>query len=80
MPTSPPAHSRQVIGDFAPKLVQLAEDVLFAVVWARPQLSQRDRSLVTSAALVATGKVEQMTYLCPAEMPSGQARSPQARS
>jgi 4-carboxymuconolactone decarboxylase len=48
------------VGDFAPKLGQLTDDVLFADVWARPDLSPRDRSLVTVAALIAGGNTEQL--------------------
>jgi 4-carboxymuconolactone decarboxylase len=44
---------RKALGDFAPKLVDLTEDVLFGDVWERPQLSKRDRSLITCAALVS---------------------------
>ena len=35
-----------------------SEEVLFGDVWERPQLSKRDRSLITCAALIATGKTE----------------------
>ncbi len=38
------------IGDFAPKLVSLTDDVLFGDVWERAALSKRDRSLITVAA------------------------------
>ena len=48
-----PSPAQRAIGDVAPKLVQLTDDVLFGDVWARPGLSKRDRSLVTVAALVA---------------------------
>ena len=44
---------RRSIGDIAPKLVQLTDDVLFGDMWARPGLSPRDRSLITVGALVA---------------------------
>ena len=54
--------AQAALGDFAPKLVELTDDVLFADVWERPQLSKRDRSLVTCAALVAAGKAEQMSF------------------
>jgi 4-carboxymuconolactone decarboxylase len=56
-----PSIAQKSFGDIAPKLAQLTDDVLFGDVWERPQLSKRDRSLVTTAALVATGKTEQMT-------------------
>src|SRR5215203_5446901 len=43
----------QMVGDVAPKLVELTDDVLFGDVWEREGLSKRDRSLATVAALVA---------------------------
>ncbi|TDW60549.1 carboxymuconolactone decarboxylase family protein [Kribbella pratensis] len=52
--------AQRLIGDFAPKLVELTDDVLFGDVWARPELSSRDRSLITCAALVAGGNTEQL--------------------
>ena len=59
------------IGDIAPKLAQLTDDVLFGDVWERPQLSKRDRSLITCAALVATGKVEQLGFHFPRALENG---------
>ena len=53
-----PAHT--LIGDFAPKLVSLTDEVLFGDIWAREELSPRDRSLITVAALVANGNTEQL--------------------
>jgi 4-carboxymuconolactone decarboxylase len=52
--------AQRAIGDFAPKLVSLTDDVLFGDVWERTELSKRDRSLVTVAALVAGGNTEQL--------------------
>jgi 4-carboxymuconolactone decarboxylase len=52
--------AQRMIGDFAPKLVELTDHVLFGDVWARPELSRRDRSLVTCAALVTNGSFEQL--------------------
>ena len=40
----------------APGLATLTDDVLYGDVWRRPELSPRDRSLVTISALIATGK------------------------
>jgi 4-carboxymuconolactone decarboxylase len=48
-----PTPAQRLIGDFAPKLVDLTDKVLFSDVWARPDLSPRDRSLVTVSALIA---------------------------
>lgn len=58
----PQSAVRKSLGSFSPKLVELTEDVLFGDVWERPELSKRDRSLITCAALVATGKTEQMDF------------------
>jgi len=55
-----PTRAQQLIGDFAPKLVSLTDDVLFGDVWERPELSPRDRSLITVAALIAGGNTEQL--------------------
>jgi 4-carboxymuconolactone decarboxylase len=44
----------------APGLAALTDDVLFSDVWRRPELSARDRSLVTISALIATGKPAQL--------------------
>ena len=55
-----PSAAQKMIGDFAPKLVELTDDVLFGDVWAREELSPRDRSLVTVAALIAGGNTEQL--------------------
>jgi 4-carboxymuconolactone decarboxylase len=55
-----PTRAQTLMGDFAPKLAQLTDDVLFGDVWARPQLSPRDRSLVTVSALVAMNRPDQL--------------------
>jgi 4-carboxymuconolactone decarboxylase len=55
-----PRPSQRAIGDFAPKLAQLTDDVLYGDVWERPELSKRDRSLVTVAALIALNRPEQL--------------------
>ena len=70
----PPSAARKTLGDFAPKLAELTDDVLFGDVWERPQLSKRDRSLITCAALVATGKTEQMSFHFPRALENGVTR------
>jgi 4-carboxymuconolactone decarboxylase len=55
-----PSRAQEVIGDFAPKLVSLTDDVLFGDVWKRPELAPRDRSLITVAALITGGNTEQL--------------------
>jgi alkylhydroperoxidase/carboxymuconolactone decarboxylase family protein YurZ len=49
-------------GDVSPKLASLTDEVLFGDVWQRPGLAPRERSLVTVAALVALGRVEQLPF------------------
>jgi 4-carboxymuconolactone decarboxylase len=53
---------RTMFGDFAPKLAELTDDVLFADVWNRPELSARDRSLITVAVLTANGNTDQLGF------------------
>ena len=48
----------------APKLAELTDGVLFADVWQRPDLSPRDRGLITVAALVALGRDAQRSTPC----------------
>ncbi len=60
MTANNPRVAPELIREHAPKLAQLTDDVLFADVWARPELSPRDRSLVTVAALVALGREAQL--------------------
>ncbi len=57
-----PSPPRKMFGDFAPKFVELTENVLFGDVWERPGLSKRDRSLITVAALIALNRTEQLRF------------------
>ncbi|WP_460795360.1 carboxymuconolactone decarboxylase family protein [Microbacterium sp. GXF0217] len=50
------------VGDIAPALAHYTDKVLFDEVWERTELSKRDRSLVTVAALTAIGATEQLTF------------------
>jgi 4-carboxymuconolactone decarboxylase len=52
--------AQRAIGDIAPKLAELTDDVLFGDIWERPELAKRDRSLVTVASLVTSGSTEQL--------------------
>ncbi|WP_019926317.1 carboxymuconolactone decarboxylase family protein [Nocardia sp. BMG111209] len=49
-------------GATAPGVVQYTTQLVFGDLWLRPGLAPRDRSLVTVAALVATGHVEQIAF------------------
>ncbi len=57
-----PSAIKKNFGEFSPKLVQLTDDVLFGDVWERAELSKRDRSLVTVAALITGGNSEQLPF------------------
>jgi len=59
---SKPSTAGKLYGDIAPKLVELTDDVLFSDVWERPQLSKRDRSLITVATLIALNRMEQLPF------------------
>ncbi|HEY5274469.1 MAG TPA: carboxymuconolactone decarboxylase family protein [Acidimicrobiales bacterium] len=59
MPEEPTA-VQKMLGDFAPKLVSLTDEVVFGDIWERPGLSKRDRSLITVSALVSLYRTEQM--------------------
>lgn len=56
-PQSSPELQRQ-----APKLAQVTDQVLFGDIWQRPELSPRERSLATVAALVVLGRTEQLPF------------------
>ena len=57
-----PSAVEKLIGDFAPQLVDLTDRVLFGDVWERPELSKRDRSLATVAALIALNRPDQLRF------------------
>jgi len=50
------------IADTAPKLFELTENVLLGDVWERPQLSKRDRSLITVSSLISLNRTEQLPF------------------
>jgi 4-carboxymuconolactone decarboxylase len=56
----PQSAQRDRVRKTVPALVELTERVVYAEVWEREDLSKRDRSLITVAALVATYRPEQL--------------------
>jgi 4-carboxymuconolactone decarboxylase len=58
--TAQPTPAQRLMGDVAPKLAELTDNVLFGDVWERPGLSKRDRSLVTVGALIAMNRPDQL--------------------
>jgi 4-carboxymuconolactone decarboxylase len=57
-----PRTGQQTMGDIAPKLAELTDQVLFGDIWERPGLSPRERSIATVAALVALNRGEQLPF------------------
>jgi 4-carboxymuconolactone decarboxylase len=60
--TIEPSGAERMFGDFAPVLVGFTDDVLFGQVWTRTQLSPKERSLVTVAALTTGGNTDQLAF------------------
>ena len=73
-PTKPASSSDKVKGT-VPKLVELTQEVLFGDVWEREELSKRDRSLITCAALVALARTEQLKGHTERALDNGVTRS-----
>jgi 4-carboxymuconolactone decarboxylase len=66
-----PSGAEKMFGNFAPKLVELTDEILFGDVWERSELSKRDRSLATVAALVALNRPEQLRFHLPNAIKNG---------
>lgn len=54
--------AQQALGNIAPKLAQLTDEVLFGDIWERTALSKRERSLITVATLIALYRLEQLPF------------------
>src|SRR3954454_9287271 len=65
---------KKTYGDFAPKIVELTDNVLFGDIWERPGLSKRDRSLVTVTALIAMNCTEQLRFHIPNALKNGMTK------
>ncbi len=50
------------VREVAPALERYTQERLYGEVWKRPDLSPRDRSLVTIAAMIARGEAPALTY------------------
>lgn len=62
------------LAEVAPTFMALSRDVLFGDVWERPELSKRERSLVTVAALAALYRLEQLPFHLQRAMQNGISR------
>jgi len=63
------------IGEIAPKLTELTDEVLFGDVWQRPDLAPRDRSLATVSALIALNRTEQLPFHLQRALENGLTRN-----
>ena len=54
------SRAQQLMGTTAPKLADLTDEVLYGDIWERPELSKRDRSLITVSALIAMNRPDQL--------------------
>jgi 4-carboxymuconolactone decarboxylase len=57
-----PSAAQKSMGEIAPKFAELTDRVLFGDIWERKELSMRDRSLITVAALMALNRTEQLRF------------------
>ncbi|MEU2502301.1 carboxymuconolactone decarboxylase family protein [Streptomyces albogriseolus] len=60
--TQEPSAAQKALGEIAPKLADLTDEVLFGDVWERDGLSPRDRSLITVTALIALYRSDQLGF------------------
>lgn len=67
-------------GGTAQGVVDFTRDPMFLDLWRRPDLSPRDRSLVTVSSLVANGQVEQVTFHLNRAMDNGLTRGEAAEA
>lgn len=59
----------------APKLAALSETLLFGDIWQRPELSPRERSIATVAALLALYRLEQLPFHLQKALDNGVSRA-----
>lgn len=51
---------QQPYDEISPRMRELAQELIYDDIWERPQLSKRDRSLLTVGALVAMYRNDQL--------------------
>ena len=57
-----PSVARKNFGDIAPALADYTDKVLFGDLWERPNLSPRDRSLVTITSLISLYRTNELPF------------------
>ncbi|WP_416397388.1 carboxymuconolactone decarboxylase family protein [Allohahella sp. A8] len=61
----------ETYAEVSPGVVHYTTEALFLDLWLRPGLAPRDRSLITVSALIASGKVEQISFHLSKAMDNG---------
>jgi 4-carboxymuconolactone decarboxylase len=56
----PTVSPREAVRATVPKMIEVANNVIYGDIWERPGLSKRDRSLVVLATLISTYRPEQL--------------------
>lgn len=69
-----PSNARKNFGDVAPGLADYTDNVLFGDLWRRPNLSPRDRSLVTIACLISLYRHNELPFHLKRAMENGVTR------
>ncbi len=54
------SETKKTVYELIPQLGKLRDNVLFGDVWEQPELSKRDRSLITVAVLTALYRTEEL--------------------
>ncbi len=57
-----PTAARDAYGHLAPKFAQVTDEVLFGDIWRDPDLSPRDRSVVTVSSLISLYRINELPY------------------
>jgi 4-carboxymuconolactone decarboxylase len=66
---------QKAFGDVAPKLADISDQVLFGDVWERPELSPRDRSLVTITSLISLYRTNELPFHLKKALENGVTRN-----
>lgn len=69
-----PSNARKNFGDVVPALADYTDKVLFGDLWERPNLSPRDRSLVTIACLISMYRHNELPFHLKKEIENGLTR------
>jgi 4-carboxymuconolactone decarboxylase len=57
-----PTAARDAYGQLAPKFAEVTDEVLFGDIWRQPDLSPRDRSVVTVSSLISLYRINELPY------------------